>query len=129
MDIQYIEIEEVYAIHEKMLQIGGGRSGVRDFGLLHSAVERPKASFAGKDLYPTVMKKAAALLHSLVNTHAFYDSNKRTGFFSTLRFLDLNGYHCIASNQEVVSFTLSIDNEHENLENITSRLKKHCEKI
>jgi len=126
MDIVYIDIEEVYIIHEKMLLVGGGREGVRDFGLLHSAVERPKATFGGKDLYPTIMKKAAALLHSLVNNHAFYDANKRTGFFSTLRFLDLNGFHCIATNNQIVDFTLKIDNEHMKIDNISSWLKHHC---
>ena len=129
MEVKYISIEEAYAIHEQMLLVGGGRSGVRDFGLLHSAVERPKASFTGKDLYPKIMGKAAALLHSLVNNHAFNDANKRTGFFSTLRFLDLNGYQCIASNKEVVLFSLTIDNERENLEDISSWLTKHCKKI
>jgi len=127
--MRYIDIEEVYIIHERMLQIGGGREGMRDFTLLHSAVERPKATFGGNYLYGSIWTKAAALLHSLVNNHAFNDTNKRTGFFSTIRFLDLNGYQCIATNREVVVFTLTIDNEHESLEEIASWLKRHSEKI
>ncbi|PJC31686.1 type II toxin-antitoxin system death-on-curing family toxin [Candidatus Roizmanbacteria bacterium CG_4_9_14_0_2_um_filter_39_13] len=127
--MRYIDIEEVYIIHERMLQIGGGREGMRDFTLLHSAVERPKATFGGNYLYGSIWTKAAALLHSLVNNHAFNDTNKRTGFFSTIRFLDLNGYQCIATNREVVVFTLTIDNEHESLEEIASWLKRHSKKI
>lgn len=129
MEIVYVDIEEVYVIHEKMLMVGGGREGVRDFGLLHSAVERPKATFGGSDLYQGLWAKAAALLHSLVNNHAFYDANKRTGFFSTLRFIDINGFECMASNKEVVKFTLQIDNEHMQPADIASWLKDHSRKI
>src|SRR3989344_2783121 len=92
MEIKYLEIEEVYNIHSKMIDIGGGREGIMDFNLLHSAIERPKASFGGKFLYQDIWHQAAALIQSLIKNHPFEDGNKRTGFFSTLRFLNINGY-------------------------------------
>lgn len=128
MKIQYIDIKEVYFIHEKMLAVGGGRAGVRDFALLHSAIERPKATFGGQDLYPTIWKKAAALLHSLVNNHAFYDANKRTGFFSMVRFVEKNGYVFTANNEEIVAFCLSIDNEGIQVKTISTWLEEHSKK-
>ncbi len=63
MKLIFITIEECYLIHEKMIEIGGGRGGVRDFTLIYSAIERPKASFGGKDLYPDVLTKGTALIH------------------------------------------------------------------
>ncbi len=129
MRIIYITIEECYLIHEKMIEIGGGRGGVRDFTLLHSAIERSKASFGGKDLYPDIWTKGAALIHSLIKNHPFNDGNKRTGFFTTLRFLNINGYDITASRKEIVEFALSIDVRNLNLEEIASWLKKHAKKI
>lgn len=125
----YIDIEEVYQIHERMLEIGGGRTEVRDFTLLHSAVERPKATFGGHFLYTTLWLKAAALIQSLIKNHAFNDGNKRTGFFSTLRFLRLNSYTIVCSKKELIHFTLSIDISNISLEQIANWLKKNSKRI
>jgi len=125
----YIDIEEVYRIHERMIKIGGGREGVRDFTLLHSAVERPKATFGGHFLYPTLWSKAAALIQSLIKNHAFNDGNKRTGFFSTLLFLTLNHFTIYCSKKEIIRFTLAIDVKNMNIEQIADWLKKYLKKI
>lgn len=125
----YIQIDDVIAIHEKMLIIGGGREGIGDFTLVHSAVERPKASFGGKLLYSTLWLQAAALIRSLIRNHPFNDGNKRTGYFSTMRFLYLNGYKLQAEKKEIVKFTISIDTKKLNLETISLWLKRHSYKI
>lgn len=125
---KYVNIDEVYAIHARMIRIGGGRAGVRDFLLLHSATERPKASFGGEMLYPTLWLQAAAMLHSLIKNHPFTDGNKRTGFFSTVRFLRLNGYKLKAVKKEVVEFSVAVDNENPSLEEIAAWLKRHSKK-
>lgn len=129
MSFKYVEIDEAYAIHVQMIKIGGGRGGVRDFLLLHSAIERPKATFGGKMLYPTLWLQAAAMLHSLIKNHPFTDGNKRTGFFSTMRFLRINGYKLKTTQKEVVRFSISVDNENPSLEEMAAWLKKHCKKI
>ena len=67
--MKYISIDEVVAIHFELINQFGGSQGMRDFGLLHSAVERSRASFGGEDLYPDIFSKAAALLHSLILNH------------------------------------------------------------
>ena len=126
--IHYLDIGEVIIIHEKMIEIGGGRRGIRDYRLLHSAVERPKATFAGKPLYPNIYLKAASLLHSLIKNHPFNDGNKRTGFFSTLRFLHINGYEITASHEEIIKFTLSVDTKNLSLEEIADWFKTHSRK-
>ena len=91
--MNWLNIDEVYEIHEEIIKKAGTIASVRDFSLLHSAVERPKATYAGQDLYPTIFVKAAALLHSLCMNHPFTDGNKRTSWASAHKFLWINGYH------------------------------------
>lgn len=129
MEIKYLDIAEVYNIHEKMLEIGGGRPGIRDFTLIHSAVERPKASFGGKMLYPSIWLQAAALIQSLIKNHPFEDGNKRTGFFSTLRFLNINGYDIKVIRKEIVSFVLDVDVKKLSLNQIAFWFQKHVKNV
>lgn len=74
-----------------MIDKTGGSHGVRDLGLLESAVMRPKATFGGEELYSDVFSKAAALMHSLIRNHPFVDGNKRTGIAAAGLFLAQNG--------------------------------------
>jgi len=127
--VLYLDIAEVYFIHDKMIKVGGGREGIIDFTLLHSAVERPKATFAGKDIYPTLWLKAASLIHSIIKNHPFVDGNKRTAFFSALRFLNINGYDLKATKEQIISFTLSIDTKNLILEQIAIWFKKQAKRL
>jgi len=127
--MKYLSIEEVFTIYERMIRIGGGRGDVHDFTLFHSAVERPKATFLGRDLYPDIYNKAAALLHSLVKNHPFDDGNKRTAYYSTKRFFYINGYILEAKLKEVLTFMKSVDVKNLTKEDIEYWLKKHTKKI
>lgn len=106
-----LSIEQVLVIHQYIVDKAGGKQGIRDFALLHSALERCKATFAGEDLYPTLFDKAAALLHSLVMNHAFLDGYKRTAYAVMVRFLNSNGFKITASQKEIVRFCISVDND------------------
>jgi death-on-curing protein len=86
---EYLDANDVIQIAEITL---GGRVGVRDWGLLQSAVVRPQSSVFGEDAYPTLFAKAAALLHSLSTNHSLVDGNKRTSWASAIVFLDINGH-------------------------------------
>lgn len=126
--MMYLSIDEIFAIHLRMIAVGGGRPDIHDVTLLHSAVERPRATFGGKDLYPSLLKKAAALLHSLVKNHPFDDGNKRTAYYSTKRFLWINGHALYAPKKEVVSFMKSVDVHNLSLEEISAWLKAHSKR-
>ncbi len=78
--MKYLSAEQVLFIHSRLIDETGGSHGIRDTGLLQAAVERPKATFGGKDLYPDIFYKAAALLESLIKNHPFIDGNKRTAW-------------------------------------------------
>ena len=85
--IQFLSLDEAIAIHEKLIERFGGPSGIRDKGLLESALFRPQTGY-----YRDIAELAAALFESLILNHAFVDGNKRVAFFVTDTFLRLNGW-------------------------------------
>lgn len=127
--MKYLTVKDVLLLHNLAIDESGGSHGLRDLGLLESAVARPQSSFGGEDLYPTIFLKAGALVHSLLRNHPFVDGNKRTSMFSAMTFLELNGYRFIAKQKEVVSFALRVENEKLSAEEIAKWLKGHVEKI
>lgn len=118
----YLSAEQILFIHARLVQETGGENGIRDLGLLRSAAARPQATFDQADLYPEIFSKAAALFQSLVNNHPFVDGNKRTGITSTVLFLQLNGYSFQTSQDEMVSFSLSVAQGAETIESISAWL-------
>ncbi len=122
---QTVSIDQVYEIHKSIVKRAGTVASVRDFALLHSAVERPKATYMGRDLYPTVFLKAAALLQSLCLNHPFTDVNKRTAWITTKRFLKVNNYLLLANRTQAADFMVYVDNSKPELKEISSWLKSH----
>jgi len=102
----YLTGEQVLFIHARLIEETGGEHGVRDLGLLESAIARPQATFDQKDLYPYFFTKAAALLESLIGNHAFVDGNKRTAITAAGLYLKINDYRLLATNQDLEIFTL-----------------------
>lgn len=124
----YITLDIVLAIHDDMIERYGGSHGIRDLGLIQSAISRPQSSFGGEDLYPDFFDKASALFHSLIFNHAFVDGNKRTTMVSAARFLSMNGYELEVDQREFVAFPLRVENQHLSLEEIAKWLQKHSKK-
>jgi death-on-curing protein len=89
--MKYLTVEQVLTIHARSIVQFGGDAGVRDLGMVESAVAQPRARFGGKYLYRTLADKAAALAFSLVMNHPFADGIKRTGYGAMMRFLSRNG--------------------------------------
>ena len=127
--MKYLTVKDVILLHDLAIENFGGSHGIRDFGLLESAVMRPHASFGGQDLYKTIFLKVAALLHSLLLNHMFVDGNKRTAMFAAMTFLELNNYVFNASQKEVVKTAMWIENQKPSLEEIASWLKKNSKKV
>jgi len=127
--LKYLTPQQVLAIHYKMVERFGGSHGIRDIGLLESAVARPQASFDGEDLYITIFDKAAALLQSLLKNHPFVDGNKRTALTSSGMFLRINGYKLINAHKDEVEFAVKVDNHNLTLEEIANWLKKNSHKL
>lgn len=129
MNLHYVSIETVYLIHQLIIRRARTKASIRDFTLLHSAVERSKATYAGQDMYPTIFDKAAALLQSITLNHPFTDGNKRTAWTTTHKFLWDNGYHLKAKRKNAVDFMVWIDNSKPSIGKISSWLKENSKKI
>jgi death on curing protein len=103
-----ILLEDILDIHEKSLKDYGGGSGVRDLGLLESAIARPFQTFGGEDLYPDPFTKAAALGESLIINHPFVDGNKRTGIVAVLTLLMEYNFYVNSSEDDLYNLTIDI---------------------
>ena len=123
--MKYLSIDEVLAIHHDVIKTIGGKKGILDFTLLHFAIERPKATFAGKDLYESIFEKAAVLLDSLILNHAFQDGNKRTAYVACMRFLYINKYKLNIKKKELIRFILKIESKKIKVQHISSIIEKH----
>jgi death-on-curing protein len=104
----YLALEQVLKLHRDQTAAYGGDTGLRDRGLLESAIARPAMTFGGDDLYPDLPSKAAALMHSLVLNHPFVDGNKRVGAQAAIVFVMANGWECLATPEELVEITLAV---------------------
>ena len=120
--MRYLTPEQVLFIHARLIAETGGQHGLRDLGLLLSAVARPGGTFDGDELYPDLYHKAAALMESLINNHPFVDGNKRSGTASAAIFLRINGTQLTTSHEELESFVLAIARGEETVETIAEWL-------
>ena len=100
--------KQVISMHQAMISATGGSDGIRDEGLLESALEAPFQTFGGTDIYPTLLQKAARLGFSLVSNHSFVDGNKRIGVHTMLVFLELNGVEINCTQDELVEVGVSL---------------------
>ncbi|MBI3378122.1 MAG: type II toxin-antitoxin system death-on-curing family toxin [Nitrospirae bacterium] len=127
--MKYLTAEQVLFIHSRLIDETGGSHGIRDLGLLQSAVARPMATFGGEDLYPNIFQKAAALMESLVKNHPFIDGNKRTAISSTGLFLRINGFNLETSQKELEDFTLNMATGKASVTDTAKWFKRYSQKI
>ena len=108
MKVVFLTLDEVIALHADQIERYGGRPGIRDLGLLQSALGTPSATFEGRFLHEDLHEMAAAHLFHIVRNHPFVDGNKRVGLMVLLAFLGLNSRRLDADAQEVEELVLGI---------------------
>lgn len=123
-----ISIKLVEEIHETLIAQFGGSYGLRDIEALQSALARPFQTFDSRDLYSTVIDKAAALVESLLINHPFIDGNKRTAYVTLKFFLFTNGLNINASKDEKYEFIIDIASGKSKFAKIIEWLFDHVEK-
>jgi death-on-curing protein len=106
--IRYLTLTEVLSLHRQVVEQSGGALGLRDIGLLESAVNQPRMTFGEQELYPTIIDKASALCFSIVMNHPFVDGNRRTGHAAMETFLVLNKLEISASTDEQEQIMLNL---------------------
>lgn len=128
---RYLSVHEVIAINLAMIQrySPGEQIGVKDAGLLESAVLRPQSSAFREDAYPTTFEKAAALFVSLGQNHPFHNANKRTAFTALVIFLRFNYQQFKMDSKKAEDFTVDMVNHKYEFQEIVSVIQTHCVKI
>lgn len=122
-----LTVDEIISLHSKLIAKTGGVDGLRDKGLLESAVYRADSGFGDEEAYPTVEEKSARLMYSLVSNHAFVDGNKRIGVFVLLLTLRLNGIILKYRQAELVALGLSTAKGEPGCKEIPNWINNHKE--
>ena len=117
--------EQVLRLHEDLIEEFGGIHGVRDEGLLESALSAPFQTFDGQDLYPSVLEKAGRLGYGLIRNHPFLDGNKRIGVHVLLVCLALNGVRLSYDDEDLIQTALGVASGSVTFEGFCRWLSKH----
>lgn len=125
---QYVSVEEALQLHAVVLGLTRGTLGVRDMHGLLGALGRPQSTFGGKDMFPDVFSKAAALIESVARHHPFIDGNKRTSYLIGAAFLKKNGYDLSPETGEIETLMLWVVTEKPELKEVSAWLKKRSKK-
>jgi death on curing protein len=123
--MRYLTLLEVLELHRQIIEQSGGAVGIRDLGLLESAIAQPIMTFGGEDLYPSVIEKTIAIGFSIIMNHPFVDGNKRTGHAAMEVFLILNGMEISASVDEQEQIILAVASGKIGREAFVEWLKMH----
>lgn len=108
MEPEFLTLDEALAIQAEQIERYGGTEGVRDHGLLASALAMPAATYGGQFLHPNLPEMAAAYLFHLCKNHPFLDGNKRTALAASLAFLWLNDLEVVADPDEIAELVLGV---------------------
>lgn len=123
--VAFLTRDEALAIHQALIERFGGPSGVRDLGLLESALFRPRTGY-----YRDLAQMAAALFESLIMNHPFVDGNKRVAFFATDVFLRMNGYRLVVDANAAHRFLIRLLNEQRcDYDELLPWIREHATKI
>lgn len=117
--------EKVLLLHQLIAQETGGSIGVRDEGLLESALESAFSGFGNQEFYPTKEEKGARLGYSLISNHAFVDGNKRIGVYVMLTFLEVNGIRLDCTNEDIVKIGLGVADGSMDYEALLAWVREH----
>jgi death on curing protein len=122
----FLSLADILLVHEDQIDLYGGAPGVRDLGLLDSALAQPQATFGGSLLHSDFFELAAAYLFHIVQNHPFIDGNKRTGAAAALLFLDLNGIEIDAPKGSLYDLTLSVATGQAGKAEVAKFFRKHA---
>ena len=129
MDPVFLSLDDVLESHAEQIAAYGGSDGLRDLGLLQSALAQPAATFDGNYLHADLLEMAAAYLYHIVLNHPFADGNKRVGLEAALLFLEINGWSVEAYDDELVDLVLRTAQAQTSKDEIAAFLRAHASEI
>lgn len=118
---------QILLLHSALVQQTGGSDGIRDEGMLDSAIHAPFQTFADQELYPSLLEKAARLGFGLICNHPFLDGNKRIGTHAMLVFLDINQISLSYADDDLIAAILQVASGAMDYNGLLSWLQNHLE--
>jgi death-on-curing protein len=125
--MRFLSVDDIVLFHEKIIKETGGSYGIRDIGLIESALNRALMTYGGKDLYPSIIEKIAVVAHSLIANHGFVDGNKRIGVAVMILLLKMNNIKIKYTQQEIVDLGLKVAEGLWKEKDILNWIKRHIE--
>lgn len=123
--MKYPSKEQIIFLHEELILTSGGAQGIRDEGLLESAINTPLQSFEGEDLYPSLIDKACRLAFGLIKNHPFIDGNKRIGTHAMILLLYINGVDLSYEDNDLIDIILQLSSGEAEEDDLREWLKGH----
>ncbi len=124
----FLRLENIILFHEKIIKKTGGSVGIRDRGLIESALNRAFVTYDGKDLYPSIIEKISVIAQSLISNHGFIDGNKRIGIAAMLVMLKMKNVKVSYKQQELIELGLKTAEGFMKEKDILNWIKEHIEK-
>lgn len=125
--MKHLSKRQILMLHSVLIASSGGMDGLRDEGLLDSAVNTPLQTFDGQELYPSILEKAARLGYGLIHNHPFMDGNKRIGTHAMLVFLDINDIALSYEDEDLIAAILCVAAGEMDDNDLLEWLKAHIE--
>lgn len=125
--MKFLRIENVLMFHEKIIKETGGGAGIRDRGLIESALNRGFMTYDGKDLYPSIIEKISVIAHSLISNHGFVDGNKRIGVAVMVIMFKMNNVKVCYTQKELIDLGLKTAEGFMREKDISTWIKEHIE--
>ena len=125
-NVVYLKKSTLLKVHENEINLTKGVHGLRNEAGLDAAIDQPKATFGGEDLYPSIFMKASVLCFSIAEGQLFVDGNKRTALISALTFLDINGYRAI-EREEFYDLIIGLAEKTATKEDLASAFEEYSE--
>ncbi|MEX0724140.1 MAG: type II toxin-antitoxin system death-on-curing family toxin [Gracilimonas sp.] len=126
--MKFLEKEIILKFHEDQIDLYGGKKGIRDEGLLESALAQPQVTFGGEYVHQDLFEMAAAYGYHICKNHPFFDGNKRTALIAIYTFLYVNGYKITADKKSLYAIIIDLASGKVEKEELAEYLKKHASK-
>lgn len=126
MDVEFLGLDEVLALHSDQIRRYGGRRGIRDLALLRSALAMPETTYDDQFLHTSLSEMAGAYLFHIVRNHPFIDGNKRTGLIAALAFLGLNDLELVADPDELTDLVRGVADGSVSKASAAVFIQEHC---
>lgn len=123
--MKYLTHEQVIKLHQDLIKTSGGLSGIRDEGMLDSALQTPLQTFDKCELFPSILDKAARLAFGLIKNHPFIDGNKRIGAHIMLIFLALNNIILSYKDEELIAIIRDVASSEANENDLYTWIESH----